>query len=198
MMNNCSFTWLVYNHNDILSMSCHEFIGFYQFGVATNMLKTCSFRCFVCTHYDILDILHCVFLPNSSLMASRMMTNCSFQCLVCNNDHMIPNERPRWRTHIFMEFLCSHILKMLHWIACTLTLHLHYIFIFLCCANGAMTKKGHVIFDMLLFLAHTCFAWSFVFVGMVNSNSSTTHLPPVHDNEEQESRMTLFKGGEMM
>ena len=93
-----------------------------------------------------------------------------------------------------MEFLCSHILKMFHWIACTLTLHLHFLFIFLCCANGAMTKNRHVIVDMLLFLAHTWFAWSLVFVGMVNSNSSTTHLPPLHGDEEQESRTTLFKG----
>ena len=57
-----------------------------------------------------------------------------------------------------------------------------------------MIKNGHVIVDMLLFLAHTWFAWSLVFVGMVNSNSSTTHLPPLHGDEEQESRTTLFKG----
>ena len=140
-MMKCSFQWLVCNHNDILCMSCHEYNGSYQFGVATNTKKTCSFMCFVCHHDDILDILHC-------------------------------------------------------WMACTLTLHLHYLFIFLCCANGAMTKNGHVIIDMLLFLAHTWVAWSLMFIGMVNSNSSTRskHLPPCH-GDEQESRTTLFKGG---
>ena len=198
MMNTCSFQWLVGDHNDILCMSCHECFGFYQFGVATNMLKTCSFMCFVCHHDAILDILHCVFLPNSPLVASRLMTNCPFQCLVCNNDHTVQNEIPRWHPHIFMEFWCFQILKMFHWIACSLTLHLHYLFIFLCCANGAMIKNGHVIIDMILFLAHTWFAWSLVFVGMANPNSSTTHLPPLHGDEEQESRTTLFKGREMM
>ena len=29
---------------------------------------------------------------------------------------------------------------------------------------------------------------------MVNSNASTTHLPPLHGDDEQESRTTLFKG----
>ena len=124
MMNNCSFQWLVCNHNDILCMSCRECFGSYQFGVTTNMKKTCSFMCFVCHHDDSLNILHCVFLPSSPLVASRMMTNCSSQCLVCNNDHMVQNEIPRWHPHIFMEFLCSHILRMFREIACTLTLHM--------------------------------------------------------------------------
>ena len=113
-VNNFPLRWLVCNHNDILSMSCHDCNGFYPFGVATNMLKTCSFMCFVCHHDDILDILHCVFLPNSSLIASRMMTTCSFQCLVCNNDHMVQDEIPPWPSHILMEFWCSHFLKMFH------------------------------------------------------------------------------------
>ena len=198
MMNTCSFQWLVGNHNDILCLSCHEYFDLYQFVVATNMLKTCSFMCFVCHHDDILDILHWVFFSSTPLIAARMKTNCSFQCLVCNIDHRLQNEIPTWLSHILMEFWCSHFLKMFHWIVGILTLKLHYLFIFLCCPNGAMTKNGHVIIDMLLFRAHTWFAWSLMFVGMVNSNSSTTHLPPLHGDEEQESRTTLFKGGEMM
>ena len=87
-----SFRRLVCNHIDILSISCHECFGFYPFGVATNISKICSFLCIVCTHDDILNILYCVFLPNSSLIASKMITSCSFQCLVCNNDHMVQNE----------------------------------------------------------------------------------------------------------
>ena len=38
-------------------------------------------------------------------------------------------------------------------------------------------------------------AWSLVFVDMVNSNSSTTHLLPSHGDDEQESRTTLFEAG---
>jgi hypothetical protein len=50
--------------------------------VATNMMKTCSFQWFVCTHVaDDFDILPYVFLPNSPLIASRMLTTFSFRCL---------------------------------------------------------------------------------------------------------------------
>ena len=49
MTNNCSFCWLICNHNGILSMSCHEAFGCYL-GVATKSMKTCSSLCFVCTH----------------------------------------------------------------------------------------------------------------------------------------------------
>src|SRR5664279_61982 len=34
--------------------------------------------------------------------------------------------------------------------------------LYLCCANGVMKKNGHVIDDMILYHAHTWFAWSLV------------------------------------
>ena len=35
-----------------------------------------------------------------------------------------------------------------------------FTFIYVCCANGVITKNGHVLHDMLLYFAHTWFAWS--------------------------------------
>ena len=160
MMNNCSFQWLVCNHNDILSMSCHRFFRWFALGVATKMSKTYSFIYFDCTHDDILDILHLVFMPNSPFVAPRMLTKLSFQCFACNNDHMVPNEIALIDFSNFLgNFVFPHFedvsLNCLHF-----DLALASFVIYLCCANGVMNKLGHVIDDMLLYLAHTWFAWS--------------------------------------
>jgi hypothetical protein len=81
--------------------------------VTTNMIKTCSFLLFVCTHVDDdFDILSYVFLPNSALIASRMLTTCSFQSLERNNIHVFQHEMD---TMVFSNFdgvFCSHIWKM--------------------------------------------------------------------------------------
>ena len=42
-----------------------------------------------------------------------------------------------------------------------------------CLANGAMINLGHVINDLLLYHAHTCFAWSLLCVGI--NEWITTH-----------------------
>ena len=209
MMTNCSFKCLVGNRIDIFCMPCHECFGSYPFGVATTISNTCSFLWVVCTHVDNLDISHRVFLPTSPFIASRILTNFSFQCLVCNVDHM---------GQILLGILvfphlediprnCLHIDR-----AYALT------FIYLCCANGVMNMSGHVIDDMILYLAHTLLVWSLMCrsflwmsfhdllqprIPMTDDHTRrvhttrSTYLPPCHD-DEQESRTTLFKGGEMM
>jgi len=227
--NNFSCLWFVCNHDGVFGLPYDKHVSsiFHMddLCVATNMMNTCSFQWFVCNHNDIL-------------------------CMSC---------------HEFISRSCLHI-----------DLAYAINFTYLCCANGVMNMNGHVIDDMLLYLAHTWFAWSlmcrsylwmslhellqpripmtedlarrahrhlakvtsfyisahaitfknwllfeccFVFlvslVGylkgegtlkkchiisidyMVNHTTRSTHLPPCHD-EEQESRTTLFKGGEMM
>jgi hypothetical protein len=73
--------------------------GFFYFWmnmicVATNMMKTCSFLWFVCTHVaNDFDILPYVFLPNSPLIASRILTTFYFRCLECNNMYVSQHER---------------------------------------------------------------------------------------------------------
>jgi hypothetical protein len=70
--------------------------------VATNMMKTCSFLWFVCTHVDDdFDILPYVSLPNSPLIASRMLITCSFQSLERNNMHVFQHEMD---TMVFSNF----------------------------------------------------------------------------------------------
>ena len=151
MMNNCSFLWIVCNHNDIMSMSCHEYFLLCFFGVATKMLKTCSFVCFVCTHDEyIVGILHCVFLPMSPLTAPRIFTNSHFQFFVCNLSNLLGD-------FVFSHFgdvptNCLHI-DLAYELYC----------LYLCCANGAMNKIGHVSHDMIHFQAHTKFAWSLAY-----------------------------------
>jgi hypothetical protein len=57
--------------------------------VETNMMKTCSFLWFICTHVDDdFDILPYVLLPNSPLIASRMLATFYLRCLECNNVHV--------------------------------------------------------------------------------------------------------------
>ena len=181
----------------LLSHCCLQYVEQFFFHmddlwVATNVMNTCSFQWLVGNHNDILCMsCHECFDLYEFGVATNMLKTCSFMCFVCHHDDILDI----LHCVLFMEFLYFYTLKVFHWIAYTLTLQLHYLVIFLCCANGAMTKNGHVIVDMLLFLTHTWFAWSLVFVGVVNSNSSTTHLPPLHGDEEQESRTTLIKGG---
>ena len=117
MLNNCSFLWFSCKHVDQMSVSM--FWMTQMLCVATKMMKTFSFQCFVCTHNenfencvailmlktcsflcimcthvdDTLDMLPFVCLLDSSLVASRMLPNCSFQCLDCNNEHDFTNEK---------------------------------------------------------------------------------------------------------
>jgi hypothetical protein len=199
-LNNCSYLWFVCNHDVAFGFPNDKRVSLIfhmdDLWVATNMMNNGSFKWLVGNHNDIWCMSCHEYNGFSQFgVATNMLKTCSFMCFVCHHDDILDI----LHCVLFMEFLCSHILKMFQWIVYTLTLHLHYVVILLCCANGAMTKNGHVIIDMLLFLAHTWVAWSLMFIGMVNSNSSTRskHLPPCH-GDEQESRTTLFKGGEMM
>ena len=58
---------------------------------------------------------------------------------------------------------------------------------------------GHVINDVLLYQAHTYFAWSLVRIGinrgMVTSTSTSRHLSPSLDEDVLASWTTLFEGG---
>ena len=64
---------------------------------------------------------------------------------------------------------------------------------------GDMNKFGHVINDVLLYHAHTYFAWSLVHIGfnsgMVTSTSTSRHLSPSLDEDVLASWTTLFEGG---
>ena len=51
---------------------------------------------------------------------------------------------------------------MLHMICLHIDLAYALYFPYLCCANGAMKKNGYVMNDVLLYHAHTWFAWSFM------------------------------------
>ena len=144
----CSSRWFVRNHNDILSMSCHESSCLNSIGVATKMLKTCSFLCFVCTHYDyIVEMFPSVFLPMSPFIATRILTNYPFQCFVCNLSNFLGD-------FVFSQFGDVPMIG----------LHIDHAYelyyLYLCCANGVMNKNGHVMNDMVLYHAHTFFAWS--------------------------------------
>ena len=92
-----------------------------------------------------------------------MLTNCSFPCFVCNGIHMVSNEIA---SIAFSTFLGVFVFPHFNDVQMTL-LHLDLayalLFIYLCCANGAMNKIGHVSHDVFHFHAHTKFAWSLVY-----------------------------------
>ena len=133
--------------------------------VATKTMKSCSFKCFVCTLDDDFDILPHVFLPISPLIASRMLTNFSFRCLECNEYHMFPNELvPIDLSHFLGVFVFPHLEDVenncLH-----IDLAYALFLIYLCCANGVVNKNGHVTHDMRLYHAQKYFAWSLLCEG---------------------------------
>ena len=164
------------NHNAILGMLCHESCENSTLLIATNILKTCSFRWFVCTNDDVLVISPHVFLPNSPLIASRMMNNLSIQCFECNNERMFRHEMD---TIVFSYFHGVFVFPHLE-DAQPNCLHIDLAYalllIYLCCANGVVNKNGHVIDDVLLYHAHTYFAWSLLCEGTyAYSSTSTEH-----------------------
>ena len=172
MMNNFSFRWLVCTHNDIFSMYCHEAFGYCLIGVATKSMNTCSSLCFTCTHYG----------DDKSLPQFVWFTNFSFRCFEYNGLHMVHNEI---RILAFSTFLGDFVFPTFEDVSkiCfpnDLALELHSIHV--CCANGVMNKFGHVVNDVLLYHAHTYFAWSLVRIGfnsgMVTSTSTSRHLSP--------------------
>jgi hypothetical protein len=65
--------------------------------------------------------------------------------------------------------------------------------IYLCCANCVVNKNGHVINDVLLYHAHTYFAWSLLCEG--TRGFLSWFLPPLHNDGELSSRTTLFQAG---
>ena len=189
MMHNCSFRWLLCNHNGILSMSCHETFGCCLLGVATKLMNTCSSLCFVCTHDG----------DDKSLSHLVWFTNLSFRRFQCNEHHMVQNEIAFLA---FSNFLGDFVFPNFEdvWTSC-LHIDLAFVFhsIYLCCANGVMNKFGHVINDVLLYHAHTYFAWSLVRIGinsgMVTSTSTSRLLSPSLDEDVLASWTTLFEGG---
>ena len=114
-------------------------------------------------HDNILDITHLVFLPNFPNLASKQLTNCPSTSFVCNDIHEVSNEIA---SIAFSTF--NGVFVFPHFDDVQMTL-LHFdlahaiLFIYLCCANGALKNIGHVIHNVLHFLAHTKFAWSLVY-----------------------------------
>ena len=176
-------------------MSCHEYFNVFPNGVATKMLKTFSFICFSCTHDNILDITHLVFLPNSPQIASKKLTTCSSKCFVCNGIHVVSNEIAFIAFSTFLGvFEFPHFddvpTTLLH-----LDLAYALLFIYLCCANGAMNKIGHVLHDVFHFHAHTKFAWSLVY-RYYNRMNWHEWLPPqnaMKDNLAHREHRNLAK-----
>lgn len=64
-----------------------------------------------------------------------------------------------WRFHVPTFWGRSNAL-LAHWPCICITFY-----IYLCCPNGVMKKSGHVMDDMLLYHAHTWFAWSLFRIG---------------------------------
>jgi hypothetical protein len=65
--------------------------------------------------------------------------------------------------------------------------------IYLCCANCVVNKNGHVINDVLLYHAHTYFAWSLLCEG--TNEFLVWFLSPLHHDGDLSSRTTLFQAG---
>src|SRR4051812_28990082 len=129
--------------------------------VTSNMLNNFSFQWLVCTHNDVsLDILPCVSLPNSPILASKMLFEIWIQCFECPT------------TTLYGVFEFSHLDDVQ-----TISMHfdLAYAFhlLFLYCANSVVNKNGHATFDMLLYHARKYFAWSLLYEG-TNANTSTS------------------------
>jgi hypothetical protein len=143
------------------------------FCVATNIITILCFRWFFWTHVDdILDtLMYCVFCQILLLFIQECWTISLFYAL---SAILIICLQTSWfskPSHIFMELLCSHNWKMFKRGYYTLAL-ICVIFLYLCCSNGVVNMNGHVINDMLLYHAHTYFAWSLFCEGK-NEYSST-------------------------
>jgi hypothetical protein len=132
-------------------------------------------------------------LPNSPLIASKMLTNFSFRCFDWNNTHMLPH---KMETIVFSHFLGIFEFPHLedvenHFLHIDLAYALFLIY--LCCANCVVNKNGHVINDVLLYHAHTYFAWSLLCEG--TRGFLSWFLSPLHHDGDLSSRTTLFQAG---
>ena len=145
----------------------------FEICVAILMLNTCSFSCIMCTHVDdILDMFPFVCLLDPPLVASSMLTNCSLHCLDCNNEHDFINEKDIMVYSHFGVLVFPHLEDVhMEFSYIDLAYALHYIY--LSCANGVVNKEGHVIDDVLRYHAHTYFAWSLLCEG-TNGRPSTS------------------------
>src|SRR3954469_25266955 len=99
--------------------------------MASNMLNNCSSQWLVCTHNDVsLDILPCVFLQNSPILASKMLFEIWIQCFEC----------PTTTLHGVFEF--PHLDDVQ-----TISMHFDLAYAFhllsLYCANSVVNKNGH-------------------------------------------------------
>ena len=152
-----------------------------------------SFQWFVCTHVDdILDTLPYVFWPNSPLIASRMLNNFSFRCLECNNENEFLHEMDTMVVSQFGVFVFPH-LEDVH----TEFLHIdlaHALFLInLCCANGVVNMKGHVIDDVLQYHTQTYFAWSLLCEGTRDLWMSVNEWVQPHTSTTQDLSMRAHR-----
>src|SRR3954466_9091107 len=137
MLNIFSFRCFVCNHISFKSMYCHESFQESRLVVATNIRTTCSFIWFVCKHNTfVLDMLPCVFLPNSPILASKMLFEIWIQCFEC----------PTSMLYGVFEF--PHLDDVQ-----TISMHIDHAYAFrllyLSCANSVVKKNGHATFDMI-------------------------------------------------
>ena len=120
-----------------------------------------------------------------------MLTNFSFPCFACNGNHMDQNEIAIIAFSNFRgDFVFSHFgdvdMNCLH-----IDLGYAIYFPYLCCANGAMNKNGHVMNDVLLYHAHTSFVWSLVcrfYLWMRRHEWLQTHISMTEDLTRQPHR----------
>src|SRR3954470_10142453 len=84
----CSFIWFVCKR--VVFASAWDthipmIFAFDDLCVTSNMSNNFSFQWLVCTHNDVSsDILPCVFLQNSPILASRMLIKILVKCLECH------------------------------------------------------------------------------------------------------------------
>src|SRR4051812_40162252 len=151
IMTTCSFIWFVCKHVVFVSTwDTHipMILDVDDMCMASNILNNFSFQWLVCTHNDVsLDILPCVFLPNSPILASKMLIEILIQCF------------GSLTTTLYGVFEFPHLEDVR-----TISIHFDLAYAFhllsLHCAISVLNKNGHATFDMLLYHARKYFAWS--------------------------------------
>src|SRR4051812_18345029 len=160
----CSFIWFVCKHVTLSSAwDTHipMIFAIDDLCVTSNMLNNFSFQWLVCTPNDVsLDILPCVFLPNSPVLASKMLFEIWIQCFECPT------------TTLYGVFEFPHLDNVQ-----TISMHIGHAYashlLYLSCANRVVNKNGHATNDMLLYHTQTYVAWSLLYEG-TNAYTSTS------------------------
>src|SRR4051812_2190962 len=163
-----SFIWFVCKYVVFSSAWDTHFPMIFAFDdlcVTSNMSNNFSFQWLVCTHNDVaLDILPCVFLPNSPILASRTLIKIQVNCLECPT------------TMLYGVFEFPHLDDVQ-----TISMHIDHAYAFpllyLSCANRVVNKNGHATNDMLLYHTQTYVAWSLLCEGTsAYTSTSTNHV----------------------